>query len=68
MNALHLLALLRAIHMATTVVTPSGHHAIALLDQPHGSQVDLILFSDPHLDLKLEAHVVEAREYLGLSA
>lgn len=66
LNELHLLAMLKAVGMAVVVTTPSGHHAIALLDQPNGSQVELVMFSNKHLEDHLKAHLVEARELLGL--
>jgi hypothetical protein len=66
MNELHLLSLLKAVSMAAVVMTPSGHPAIALLDQPGGSQEDLVLFSDPYLEVRLQAHLMQAKEWLGM--
>lgn len=66
MNELHLLAMLKAVGMAAVVATPSGHPAVALLDQPNGSQTELVPFSDEYLEERLKSHLMEAREVLGL--
>ena len=67
MNALYMLSLLKAVGMAAVVTTPSGHPAIATYDRPNGSQIELILFSNVHLETRLKACLEDAIDYIGLA-